>query len=62
MKEFMKMSAKFMQNEPYKLTPEQAQKYADASMEEMAGVKSMRMPSDVAVEVRPSPFVASTVI
>ena len=37
-----------MQNEPYKLTPEQAQKYADASMGAMTGVKSMRMLMGVA--------------
>jgi hypothetical protein len=44
MKALMQMSVKMMQNQPaYKLTPEQAQKYADLSVEMMSGLKSMRI-------------------
>jgi hypothetical protein len=48
MKQMMKMSAKMMQNEPYKLTPEQAQKYAELGAGMMEGVTSMRMLMGVA--------------
>jgi hypothetical protein len=44
MKAVMQMSVKVMQNQPaYKLTPEQAQKYADLSIEMMTGLRSMRI-------------------
>jgi hypothetical protein len=44
MKELMKMSVKMMQNQPgFKLTQEQAEKYADVSIQAMSGVSSMRM-------------------
>jgi hypothetical protein len=44
MQELMKVSIKMMQNQPgFKLTQEQAEKYADVSMQAMSGVTSMRM-------------------
>lgn len=49
MKEMMQMSVKMMQSQPaYKMTPEQAQKYADLASEMMSGVRSMRMLMGVA--------------
>jgi hypothetical protein len=44
MEEVMKVSVKIMQNQPaYKLTPEEAKKYADLASGMMKGVKSIRM-------------------
>ncbi len=49
MREMMKLSVKMMQSQPaYKLTPEQAEKYADVSTRAMSGVSSMGMVMGVA--------------
>ena len=49
MDQLMKFSTNMMQSQPlYNLTPEQAQKYADLSIEAMKGLRSMRMLMGVA--------------
>jgi hypothetical protein len=49
MNEMMKLSVKMMQSQPaYKLTPEQAEKYAEVSTRAMSGVSSMRFVMGVA--------------
>jgi hypothetical protein len=49
MKGMMEASVKMMQSQPgYKLTPEQAKKYAEVASQMMTGIKSMRMVMGIA--------------